>query len=164
MNRYVSINEYQLLIVFQYRIKRHEKVEKRFPRYTSCNLRGSAGSRNSVENGRPNVMNNPSKLTHWAQVRGKVEIWAVCWKASKFIFSFFELFRSIPKSRKNLQQIQNWSESDAKGGARALLEDWRPTRGRFTAPHGGYPSATSLRSYFVLGRPRNLLFSMPTFA
>jgi hypothetical protein len=124
--------KHQNLIDFRCQNKRHEKVEKLFSHDTCCVLRGFAGSRNSMKNGRTNVMKNPWKLTHWVPLGWIVEILGGFWKTSNS--TFFMIFSIDPKINKNLQQIQKWGESDAKGGARLLPQDWEAPRGRFTGP------------------------------
>ena len=79
--------KHQNLTDFRCQNGKHEKVEKRFSHDTCCVLRGFAGSRNSMKNGRPNVMKNPWKLTHWASLGGIVEIWVVFGRPRILCFS-----------------------------------------------------------------------------
>ena len=131
--------------------------------YTCCILRGFAGSRNYMKNGDPNVMANPLIVKHWAPFGAIVEIGSGFWKT--LIFWFCITFSIDPKINKNLQIVQKWSESDAKGGECALPDSCRSTQGRFTGPlRGVLPPATSQGWFLALGPPRKLLFSMPIFA
>ena len=92
--------KHQNFMDFRCQNKRHKKVEKRLSHDTCCVLKGFAGSRNSMKNGRPNVMKNPWKLTHWVLFGWIVEILGGFYRTSNSM-----VFMSIgidPKMNKNV--------------------------------------------------------------
>ena len=92
--------KHQNLIDFRCQNKKHKKVEKRFSHDTCCVLRGFAGSRNSMKNGRPNVMKNPWKLTLWVPFGWIVEILGGFYRTSNSMV--FMIIGIDPKMNKNL--------------------------------------------------------------
>ena len=133
---------------------RHQKLEKRLSHYKCCNLRGFAGSWDSMNNRHPNVMTNQWKSTHWAPLGEIVEIRCVFWKTSKFWF--FIPFSIDPEIYKNLQQIPKIKRKRCQGRRACTARGTKLDPGKVYGALRGVPPGTSRGSFLGLGPPQKI--------